>query len=700
MPYLCGMKQLFIILSLLLFPAVLSAQRLISGRVTDGHKPLENVNVYIKGTMDGALTDSLGIFRFTAQQGDTLVASCIGFDQAILILGKSCDHLSLRIHPHTATINEVVVTGSGFSFGETNGVKRMGALDIVTDGASGGDIVAALQSLPGTQKVGENGKLYVRGGSSDECQTYINGMHVLQPYTTTAQNSPSRGRFSPFLFKGIDFSLGGYDAEYDQALSSVLPMETTDQSATDKLGVSASLIDWNFGGTKAMKAGSLSMNATYLDLGLYHRLFPDRWDWQRPYRQLSGELQWKMQPSSSVVSKTYLGYDHTSLALNTDNRLFDLHENNIYWNSVLKGTAKGRLSWFAGMAVSGYGQHINSLWMSGDRMIHRSGEIHLKAKAMKVLSSALKVTMGAENMIRHVEIHYALPNETAHLGTVYPGLRYEKSYQLPAAFAEAQYRLIRNVYAEASLRTDYSSMTYHWLFLPRVVLNYCPNSSLRLSLSGGRYSQEAIDTIQAQGTAAMASAVAEHYIFSLHEQLKNTTIQVEAYYKHYHHLPLWQGSGYSSDGYGWSRGFDVFFDDHSLSPNLSTTISYSYNDSRRLWLDNAETCRPDFASRHNLRLSIRYQWRKLLFGITESYASPRLVRGRNTPYYNSLDAAITWLPSKRVIVYSALSNLLNRRNIYGYQQNGQPITGSSNHFFYLGIFISLKSNKAYDISNF
>ena len=68
-------------------------------------------------------------------------------------------------------------------------------------------------------------------------------------------------------------------------------------------------------------------------------------------------------------------------------------------------------------------------------------------------------------------------------------------------------------------------------------------------------------------------------------------------------------------------------------------------------------------------------------------------------YYNSLDASVTWLASKRVIVYASLSNLLGRKNIYGYR-GGKPITNGSDRFLYIGIFVSLKSNKAYDIANF
>lgn len=398
------MKHSILILTLLLLGHSLGhAQQIISGTVTDGHHPIAGANVFVKGTTDGCLTDSLGHFSFSTLKADSvqLMVTCIGYDNAERDWQKGHKPLAIRLYERTTTIDEVIVTGSTFQFGQANGVKQLGALDVVLDGGSCGDIVAALQSLPGTQKVGEDGKLYVRGGSSEECQTYINGMHVLQPYSTTAPNSPSRGRFSPFLFKGISFSLGGYDAEYGQALSSVLPMETTDASVSDKLGVSASLIDWNIGGTKATKQGCWSMNATYMDLGMYNRLFPDRWTWRKPYRQLSFETQWKTQPTPSSVWKSYLGFDRTTLSLDTDGRTLHLEENNLYLNSVAKGSAKGYVTWFAGLAGGMVWQDISDALLHGDRYRYRTGELHLKTKASKTLTAWMKGTIGMESFFRY-----------------------------------------------------------------------------------------------------------------------------------------------------------------------------------------------------------------------------------------------------------------------------------------------------------
>ncbi|MDR2622432.1 MAG: TonB-dependent receptor, partial [Dysgonamonadaceae bacterium] len=235
------LKRLF--LSLLIFSVgtqLLFCQSTfeISGIVKDkDNEPLIGVNAFIHGTIDGGITNSNGEFKFTTSQKDTvvLIVSYVGFkDYQIKSDVFNLNNLKVTLEQKEVAIDEVVIVASSFNFGQESGkFKKMNSLDIVMTGSSNGDIYAALQSLPGIQKVGENGRLYVRGGESYETQTFINGMHVLVPYTTNAENSVQRSRFSPFLFKGINLTLGGYGAEYGQALSSVLPMQTTDVSAGD-----------------------------------------------------------------------------------------------------------------------------------------------------------------------------------------------------------------------------------------------------------------------------------------------------------------------------------------------------------------------------------------------------------------------------------------------------------------------------------
>lgn len=664
------------------------SQTVISGVVTDGREPMAGVNVFIIGTIDGCLTDSLGRFEFTTSKTGELSikATFIGFEDAVLTTTES-QNLLIRMREQATTINEVVVTASTYSFGKSDNFKTMDALDVVMSGNSCGDIVAALQTLPGTQKVGENGKLYVRGGESDECQTFVNGMHVLVPYSTNTENNTVRGRFSPFLFKGINFSLGGYGGEYGQALSSVLPMETTDVATGDKLGVSASLVDWNIGGTKAFSSSSLSFNADYTSMGLYDALFPDRINWTRPYRKLSGEAQYKAELSSASVLKSYIGYDFTTLGQHVDNRMLSLYEHNIYANATLKSNIGRGYSLFTGIANSSVINDIDDAQILGDHYHNLRNEIHLKTEVRKVYSSVLKMSAGVEDYLRHSTKRY----DNSH---------YRLDYNLLAAHTDAQLRIVPKLFLNLSARVENASYDGGWLLMPRATLSYVPNKRFQLSAMLGKYSQTADDDNIVMSGKNLSQSTANHAILSMQYEIRNTLLRIEPYYKKYHNLPLIANGLYTADGYGTSKGVDVFFENHSLIKNLTSTLSYSFNDSERLYLDYTALRTPDYVSRHNVRMTLKYSIGKTIIGLTESYASGRKYPVGTTPHYNSVDANLTWLVSPKIIVYTSLNNIFGRTNIFRYNPDGTTVKANRDRFFYIGIFVSLKNNKAYDISNF
>ena len=684
----------------------LAAQTTVSGIVTDGKEALAGANVFIIGTIDGCLTDSLGRFSFTTSTtGEvTLSASFIGFEDFKLTADAAhLTNLHIQMKERATSIDEVAVTASTFSFGKSDNFKTMDALDVVMAGNSCGDIVAALQTLPGTQMVGENGKLYVRGGESDECQTFVNGMHVLVPYSTNTENSAVRGRFSPFLFKGINFSLGGYGGEYGQALSSVLPMETTDAATSDKFGVSASLVDWNIGGTKAFRNSSLSFNAALTSMGIFNRLFSERlrvgdgtsgmrFDFSRPYRKLSGEAQFKKEFKGSGVLKSYVGYDLTSVGQRIDGRNLSLKEHNIYANATYKTSIGRGYTLFAGIANSSVVSNIDDAQTAGDHYHNFRNEIHLKAELRKVCSDVLKLSAGAEDYLRNSTLRY-------------DDYHYQLNYNILAAHIDAQWRIIPRLFLNMSARAEHlpsGRMGGGLLLMPRATLSYIPSKQLQFSLVAGHYSQTAADDYLAMSHKTLCQSTADHATLSMQWKSQTTLLRIEPYLKKYHHLPLYTSprGGWEGVGYGTSRGLDIYLEDHSLLKNLSTTLSYSFNDSRRLYLDYTEEQMPDYCSRHNLRLTAKYAIGKTLIGLSESYASGRHFPNGTTPHYNSVDMNLTWLVSPKVIVYTSLNNVFGRTNIFRFDANGTPVTASRDRFLYIGIFVSLKNNKAYDISNF
>lgn len=128
------------------------------------------------------------------------------------------DTIFLTSFSDSVSLDEVVVKGSKTPQMNSRW-SNMQPVELVTVGGASSNLYQALKTLPGTQIQGESGRLLVRGGSSDETQTYIDGMHVLNPYTTTGTNTPARGRYSPFMFSGINLSTGGHSQEYGEALS-------------------------------------------------------------------------------------------------------------------------------------------------------------------------------------------------------------------------------------------------------------------------------------------------------------------------------------------------------------------------------------------------------------------------------------------------------------------------------------------------
>ena len=674
------------IIIMLLVALSAKSQTTVSGVVTDGREPLAGANVFIVGTIDGCLTDSLGRFSFqTSTTGEaTLRVTYMGFDDYVLS-STQLSNLNIRMHERATAIDEIVVTASTYSFGKSDNFKTMDALDVVMSGNSCGDVVAALQSLPGTQKVGEDGKLYVRGGESEECQTFVNGMHVLVPYSTNTENNAVRGRFSPFLFKGINFSLGGYNGEYGQALSAVLPMETTDMATSDKFGVSASLVDWNIGGTKVFTTSALSFNAALTSMGLYDRLFTQRQDFTRPYRKLSGEAQYKKEYSGHGVLKSYVGYDFTSVGQHINDRHLSLQEHNIYANLTYKAPIGRGYTLFAGIASSTVFNHIDDAVTAGDHYRNFRNEVHLKTQLRKVCSDALKLQFGIEDYVRNSTLRFA-------------PYRYNLDYNIFAAHADAQWRIVPKLFLNVSARMELMDRSCQ--LMPRATLSYIPNKLWQFSLVAGQYSQTVEDDILAQSGKSLQQSTARHAILSMQYKSASSLLRIEPYYKRYSHLPLLHQGTYLSDGHGTSKGVDVYVENRAFNSRLTTTIAYSLNDSERLYMDYTEPCIPDFASRHNLRVTAKYNLGKLFIGIADSYATGRHFAAGTTPHYNSLDLNLTYLLSPKVIIYSSLNNVLGRTNIFRYDAAGRGITSSRDRFFYIGIFVSLKNNKAYDISNF
>lgn len=114
------MKYIYKAVRLLFFgllfymPLVVSAQKSVSGTVTDSAQaPLAGASVSIKGTSAGTRTDNGGRFAIDVKPGQTLLVSSVGYDLLEVPVTASVSALTLTLTHSTSTLSDVVVVGYG-----------------------------------------------------------------------------------------------------------------------------------------------------------------------------------------------------------------------------------------------------------------------------------------------------------------------------------------------------------------------------------------------------------------------------------------------------------------------------------------------------------------------------------------------------------------------------------------------------------
>ena len=193
----------------------------------------------------------------------------------------------------------------------------MSSLDIATTAGSNADITAALKTLPGAQQVGEQEGLFVRGGTGQETKQFIDGSLVNNPYYTSVPDIATRGRFSPFLFKGTVFSTGGYSALYGQALSSVVLLESIDLPEQSEIDASISPIVVGVGTQQLAKNKKYSwgMSYSYVNVAIYFGLVSQKPDYFRLPAFHNADANFRIKTKNGGMIKYYTTFAYNDLGL-------------------------------------------------------------------------------------------------------------------------------------------------------------------------------------------------------------------------------------------------------------------------------------------------------------------------------------------------------------------------------------------------
>jgi hypothetical protein len=498
--------------------------------------------------------------------------------------------------------------------------------------------------------------LFVRGGSASETNTLIDGMMVQNPYYSSIPDIAQRGRFAPGMFKGTSFSTGGYSAQYGQALSSVLLLETQDKRDNlSKWAIDVNPANASVGYTHR---GSVTGRVSYTNMRPYLAIMKQNVGWDKAPEGIEGSVEVREKLSANGTLKLY-GMGSTSrsvAALPTFEEADDLYrfqlrnKNYFTTNSYEHLLGGGKWAVKAGFSYSYNYDYVN---VADSKTLDRyDRRIQYRTTLTRFLKGNSSVLVGAE--VHRVDLTNQVMTGTFKLQDVYS-----------AAFAEGEFYIGTKLAVRAGLRTERSSVIDEANVAPRLSMAYQIGQHGQVSLAAGQFYQTP-DKAYIYRNKALDFEQATHLILNYQYMHKDRTFRVEAYHKQYNqlvremNLPVYDPDPYrpktensANSGYGFARGFDVFFrDKHSIKYG-DFWVSYSLLDTRRLAGNYLASATPTFASKHNLSLVYKHFFAKPGVSLSGTYrvASGRtyyaresaVFLGNRLPAYRNLSLSVSKL---------------------------------------------------------
>lgn len=712
------MKTIITLFFLLITTTVIG-QTLIKGQVKDTQGlPIPGANIYVKNTFDGEVSLANGSFSFTttASGNHFLVISFVGFktlEKEVQLLQDTLN-LSIVLEEEINKVDGVTISAGAFESSDVKKVTVLKPLDIVTTASAAGDIMGAINTLPGTATVGESGRLFVRGGEGYETKVFIDGMEVRNAFDATVPNVPTRGRFSPFLFKGTVFSTGGYSAEYGQALSSALVLNSFDLADQTQADISLMSVGGDVSYTKRWDKTSISGKVQYTDLRPYQSLIQQNFDWQEAPHSSAAEWVFRHKTSQTGLFKVYVNSNRSELSLRQANinepgrkDTLALENNYLYINATYKDILNDRWTMTSGVAIT---NNKDLLGLNKNRRFDQELGMHSKLTFQWDAHKKITVNMGSEWFSREFLQHFE--ND---LGSMNKQSFKENSL---ANFVEADFFASNRFVVRTGLRHEYTTLTQEHFLSPRLAMSYKLTDQGQFSLAYGKFNQAPQNNysiIQPNLSPEKAS----HLILNYQHIKNNRIFRVESYWKKYDDLVKFKNENdlnpahFNNNGVGEAKGLDVFWRDNETLKNTDYWVSYSYVDAERDYQNFTSSAIPSFISKHNFSFVIKHMIEPIRtqVGATYSYASSRGFHNPNkegfqnsqTPAFHDFSINAAVLLKQNIILYMSSSNLFGRENIFGYeyanQPNaegvyaGRPIGQAAKRFLFLGLFITLTKDK-------
>ena len=541
----------------------------VTGHVQSGDGTgVSYANVRLAGTTVGTATDGQGRFQFTTRHkgAATLRASAVGYqstEQSIRLRPGDTTSVAVTLPVASVQLDEAVVTGETYSTGP-NSTATLSSTEAVTTPGAAGDLFRALQSFPGVAAPGDGAGLFVRGGDVTETKTLLDQATVHHPYRYESPAGGTFGAVRPFLVDGTEFSTGGFSAQYGNALSGVLAMESQDRPLQSRqyvnLGLAAASVSLAQPLIEEELGLRLSGNRSFT--GVLFRVNGRHGDFATVPQGLDGNLSLTWDYSKTGQLKLFAFARHNRVGVETatgayaglyrgssTNQLYNLQ----WTGQVNRWTLESSASWSRYSSKKNFG----ALDLSPT---DRTAKLRIDATRERP-GWTLRVGGTAERRrYRFAGTFPTQPNvvtpdaPTRTVHTTLPASRL-------GGYAEVESDLLSPLVARVGLRTDYHSRAGRPVVDPRVGLSWRVASHTQLRAAWGLYHQfPQLSTYSEHvGANRLGAQRAQHVVLGLRHERDDLLLRAEAYHKPYRDLVVRTGpSRYTNAGTGFARGIDLF----------------------------------------------------------------------------------------------------------------------------------------------
>ncbi|MDE2878957.1 TonB-dependent receptor [Candidatus Palauibacter soopunensis] len=596
-----------------LIPAGLAAQEAlrVMGSVREpAGGAIGGANVFLLETLEGALTDSLGVFSFeSAVEGPvTLVVQRFGYlevRRAIQLPLAAPVPIVMELAP--VALEPIHVEAGTYRLGSLPDVI-LSDLDVVRTPGAAADPFRAIQTFPGLQNVGEGAGLFVRGGDISETRVMLDGATVISPFRLDTDRTVSFGRFDPFQLQGTHFSAGGFGVEYGDALSAVADLRSVGMPTRSELNLGASVA--GVSGRAALDASESSggwVTASRSDTHLLMRLNGRRSEFDQvpASTDLSGGAEWSYRGSGSMKAFGLYQTDRVGVLIDGPGH-----------SGTYRSDARADLLAVSGFDAFGAFGVTWSVATSGSRKDEDFGAFRVeredrltqaRAKLDVHVGRGIALAGGTEFEGRDADIAGAVPAgshdnapgaPTTVFGSRETGSRW-------GGFGEIELQPWNAVRFVVGARTDRSSFTDRVTADPRVSVSWRPAANLTVTGAWGVFHQipDPLFFEPTLGDPSLPAMSARHLIGGIAYDDGEHLVRVEAYRKRYGSLAsqtrdhIVRGAGT-----GEAAGFDIFLKGDVPFLGLTGRAAYSFVDSERTDPDSGELAPSPFDATHTLNI--------------------------------------------------------------------------------------------------